>query len=255
MNEIFLTLNLTITRILKEQLLCTSIVGFSFFLGGCSDQFGDNTTRGIEHSFFYNTDDMFYFQNATAKAVDSFFEPSLKDGTPTLDLGLTEISGNNVNVPVMWLYRHQAGITIRRTKSLSPRISLTTGGAISISETALLLPNGAGILIEPISLHYSSLIGEAQAELLHDFPISTRISAGVFTIIGIKAAISTARIDSPIVAIRQHSFFANPFTGVGAEISVSPRNSDTDGALVFGAELRQYNNVGRTLSAGISVTF
>jgi len=223
-------------------------------LSACETSLSANTDWKRETVFFSNSDDLFYANDATRKTVDLFFGTPT-DGPPTS--GVASSFFDSKNTVINRVSGYQIGIKSRLESPLTPSLSWAVSGAASVGETTLLLPEGTGILVEPITIRFNSLQAESRIGLRQYLPMAERMVAVVSANIGIKAATSTTLIKSPVIAIHNTTSFADPFIGAEMEIefSVSPENYTAESTLSFGVELRYYRTTGNTLSAGIGLKF
>ena len=233
---------------------CACIIAAVLSQAACGPVQTDSHQQAIDYTFFHVSDDLFYAQDATDKASDSFFEGPAT-ATRTQNRRSASDFSNGTRTRIIRRYGHQTGVRAHLATPLAPRLSLTRSAALSFGEAALLLPDGAGILVEPINIHFVRLMGEGQTGLRQSFSLSNRISAAVSANVGIKAAITTTQINSPILAINHDSTFIDPFVGAGVEISTIPLNLGANTSLSVDLEVRYYRNYGTAFSYGFSVGF
>ncbi len=222
---------------LISTLPCT--LSIMLALVGCT-----GTSISRQNTAFINSDDMFYARDATGKAVDTFLAGGSSFNLPQVF--------ETANTRISRIFGYQIGVATRRESPLTPRVSLFGSASASLGQGRLRLPDGAGVLIEPINMDYTSLMAEGQLGIRQRLPVSARVSVGLAATLGMKAALTATHISSPVLAIANNSRFADPY--IGARVEIGPATLRRH-PLGFGLEIRRYRSMGQTASASLSLGF
>jgi hypothetical protein len=193
---------------------------------------------------------MFYARDAIIKGANTF----LSGSTSGSGFDLAHAFDSN-STRVDRLYGWQLGTSAMLERPLASRLHLTGHSRASIGSGRLRLPDGAGVLIEPIIINFTSLITEADLGIGQDIPISSNTTLGISTHIGVQAALSNTRINSPVISIENNSAFADPYIGAQLEMRRKPANPASGQTIGIDVDFRYYRTMGQTLSAGISIGY
>lgn len=200
-------------------------------------------------SLVHQGHDFFYADDALDKTIDAFNGPD--DELPNDILSDDSTSG----VPFTQSFSQLYGVKLRLQQPLTNRLSLTSGGMVGVGQAEFLLPDGAGVLVEPINVRFTTLTGEVEAGLLYEIPVGQRVTSRFKGALGVRGAITRTDVTSPVLDVKHTSTTTTPFAAVGIAITYRASKRTNGTKLVLDTELRQYQGVGLAIRSGISLEF
>lgn len=200
-------------------------------------------------SLVHQGHDFFFANDALNKTFIAFNGPD--DDLPNDILSEDSTSG----VPFTQSFNRLNGVKLRLQQPLTSRLSLTSGGMVGVGRAKFILPDGAGILVEPITVRFTTLSGELQTGLLYEIPAGQRVTSRFTGALGVRGALTRTGVTSPILAVKHTSKTATPFAALGVAITYRPSKRKDGKKIVLDTEVRKYQDVGFALRSGISLEF
>ena len=213
--------------------------------------------KGEYHwSLVHQGHDFFYAEDALTKTVDAFVGPDDDGSNPVGEIPKDILSDDSTSgVPFKKSFSRLHGIKLRLQYPLTTRLSLTSGAMVGVGRAKFVLPDGAGILVEPITIRFATLSGEVQTGLLYEIPAGPRVTSRFLGAFGVRGAITRTGITSPVIAVKHTSKTATPFAALGVAVTYRPSKHQNGSKLVLDSEVRHYQGVGLTFRSGLSLEF
>lgn len=193
--------------------------GFGLFatvgLGGCADSLGETD---YQVSFLGGTDDGYYISPALAATSEQFFGAP---GAPGPVGVFVDIDGDTLSTGSTTRFEKKRtgriGVSATLSRPISDRLHLIGGVSLTGGESQYFLPDGAGILVDPITIGFRHQT--LSAELGAAFKLAetsygvTRISGGV----GQQYSRVQTSVTSALLNVQNTSLVSDQFTFVGIE--------------------------------------
>ena len=198
------------------------------------------------------SDDGFYQAPALNVTAARFFGPA-----PDNPLSFVDIDGDTLVPGSSTAYRRlrneQSALALHLFHPLSPRLHLTGRLSLALGHSRYYLPDGAGILADPITISFAHSTLGAEIGLAYDLipkTRRTRIGAGFG---GQYAYIHTA-ITSALLDVQNISPHQDGYVYLSADLRLTG-NKKPGPEVILKARLKYYRMSGPVLQAGISLGF
>ena len=220
-------------------------------------------TAPIGHSFSvgYGQDDLFFIPDALQTTADAFFTPapsSTHAGPPAagglaVDIDKDTLSPNS-GTPYQTQHSRQLRLGARLEQPLGGNFALGVGAALTYGKSRYLLPEGAGILADPITIRFASQGVELDTGLIwhkqHSRRVSSRYEMGVGgSLTRTRTRIESALLDVDSTATQSAGFI---YTDVG--LGLHPK-SDSLPSVQLRTRLKAYPDIGLSLQTSLSTAF
>ena len=200
-------------------------------------------------------DDIFYIGPALDSTAAEFF-----GGTSGGPFSLVDIDGETLGGGSSTRYRQtrsgRLGLAAVWRRQLAPKLRLDARLSLAAGQSRFFLPDGAGILAEPISIAFQHRTIGAEAGLSH--PLAGRAVPGLWLDGGIggQAARVATHISSALLDVRHQSSHGDVYAYAGLSFSHPAGTGAKAGQGVrISTRLKQYRRSGSVLEAGISLRF
>lgn len=220
-------------------------------------------TAPPKHSFSigYGQDDLFFIPDALQTTADAFFTPApsrIPAGPPAagglaVDIDKDTLSPNS-GTPYQTEQSRQLRVGARLEQPLGGNFALGVGAALTYGKSRYLLPEGAGILTDPITIRFASQGIELDTGLIwrkqHSRRVSSRYEMGVGgSLTRTRTQIESALLDVDSTATQSAGFL---YTDVG--LGLHPK-SDSLPSVQLRTRLKAYPNIGLSLQTSLSTAF
>ncbi|NOX72174.1 MAG: hypothetical protein GXP03_00630 [Alphaproteobacteria bacterium] len=204
-------------------------------------------------SLMVSSDDPYYISSALTATSNQFFGGA-PPSTPT---SFVDIDGDTLSptgsTPFEAKYSHRIGVSGTVTIPLRGAIQAVGRITISSGQSRFYLPNGVGILVDPINIGFDHQ--SLRAELGLSFALSetrfgtTRLEGGAG---GVVSRIST-KVTSALLNVQNNSFSGDGYLFAGIEFQ-PPANWFTS-TIILKTRVRVYRASGFTIQSGIQFDF
>jgi hypothetical protein len=210
----------------------------------------------LHWSLVHQAHDFFYAEDGLTKTIDAFVGPENDGSNPVGEVPRDVLSDDSTSgVAFKKSFSRLQGVKLRLQHPLTNRLSLTSGAMVGVGRAKFILPDGAGILVEPITIRFTTLSGEVQTGLLYEIPTGQRVTSRFTGAVGVRGAVTRTGITSPVLAVKQTSKTATPFAALGLAVTYRPSTRQNGNKLVLDTEVRSYKGVGLTFRSGVSLEF
>lgn len=206
----------------------------------------------------YGQDDMFFIPTALQATADAFFTPAASTSTAAAGGGSVDIDKDtlspNSNTAYQSEHSRQLRLGARLEQPLGGHFSLGAGAALTYGKSRYLLPKGAGILKDPITIRFTSRGLELDTGLIWQKQHSRRVSSRYEMGIGGSVAQTRTQIDSALLDIESRSTHSAGFIYTDIGLGLHPK-SDTPPSLRLRTRLKYYPDIGLSLQTSLSTAF
>lgn len=201
-------------------------------------------------------DDAFYVPPSLEATAAQFFRPKTgptKKGSLLVDIDRDTLSPGS-KTPYSQTHSMQTRLSGRAELPLGRHISLNGGLTLAKGSSKYLLPTGAGVLIDPITVTFQTTSAELEAGLAWRFNATDRLSArfelgGGGSIARTRTHIASALLDVENTSNSKAGFI---YTGVGVRLGQgSPRRP----ALSLNSRVKYYPRMGVSFQTGVSLEY
>lgn len=213
------------------------------------------TAENTQISLSYQTDDIAYVETVTTETIDAFVNgqgPAPIQQIPP-DF-LSPAQGPRISYKIQ--KAKQVGIRIRTRQPISRKADLFGVVSLAAGESQFLLPNGAGILVQPIRLRYKHISIDANTGIRYYFWSTHKSSFSVEAAAGARLIKVDTTISSPVLFARHNSVLLSPYISTGVQFGFGQKVADSSGKYTLEAQWRLYPQTDtQTITAGLGYAF
>lgn len=220
-------------------------------------------TAPPEPSFFigYGQDDLFFIPDALQTTADAFFTPApVKSraappaaGGLAVDIDKDTLSPNS-GTPYQTEQSRQLRVGARLEQPLGGNFALGVGAALTYGKSRYLLPEGAGILADPITIRFASQGIELDTGLIWHKQHSRRVSSRYEMGVGGSITRTRTRIESALLDVEATSTQSAGFIYTDIGLGLHPK-SDSPPSVQLRTRLKAYPDIGLSLQTSLSTAF
>lgn len=201
-------------------------------------------------------DDAFFIPPSLEATAEQFFRP--KTGAAKTGSLFVDIDGDTLShgskTPYSQSHSLQTRLSGRAELPLGRHVSLDGGVTLAKGKSKYLLPVGAGVLIDPITIKFQTTSAELEAGFSWRFDATDRLSTrfelgGGGSVARTRTHITSALLDVENTSNSKAGFI---YTGVGVRLGQgSPHNP----ALSLNSRVKYYPRMGVSFQTGVSLEY